>query len=128
MKKNRCPAATILLGLILIVVGALVLLANLDILPFDVDLAHWWPLILVVLGVVHLWNNRNIFDFSGLFLILLGVVFLMATLGKIFWERRLALLAGGADPARPLHRFQEKSRCARPGSGPGPPAATRTCA
>jgi hypothetical protein len=35
--------------------------------------------------VVHLWNNRNIFDFSGLFLILLGVVFLMATLGKICW-------------------------------------------
>jgi hypothetical protein len=26
----------------------------------------------IALGVVHLWNNRNIFDFSGLFLVLLG--------------------------------------------------------
>ena len=85
-ERKPLSGGTILLGLILIVVGALVLLANMNILPFDIDLAHWWPLILVALGVVHLWNNRNIFDFSGLFLILLGGVFLMATLGKICWD------------------------------------------
>jgi len=75
----------ILLGLVLIAIGVLVLLANINVLPFDLNLVHWWPLILIVLGVVHLWNNRNIFDFSGLFLILLGVIFLMATLDKICW-------------------------------------------
>lgn len=85
-EKKSLPGGAILLGIILIAAGALVLLANLNILPFDLDLAHWWPLILVVLGLVHLWNNRNIFDFSGLLLILLGVVFLMATLDKIFWS------------------------------------------
>ena len=85
-EKKPLSAGAILLGLILIALGTLVMLANLGILPFDLNLVHWWPLILVVLGVVHLWNNRNIFDFSGLFLILLGVVFLMATLGKICWS------------------------------------------
>ncbi|HEX7502451.1 MAG TPA: DUF5668 domain-containing protein, partial [Acidobacteriota bacterium] len=85
-EKRTLHGGAILVGLILIAVGGMVLLANLDILPFNVDLAHWWPLILVALGVVHLWNNRTIFDFSGLFLILLGGVFLMATLGKIDWD------------------------------------------
>jgi hypothetical protein len=41
---------------------------------------------LIVLGVLHLFNNRNIFDFSGLFLILLGGIFLLATLDVICWE------------------------------------------
>lgn len=85
-EKKPFSGGAILFGLILIAIGVLVLLANMNILPFDLDLGHWWPLILVVLGVVHLWNNRNIFDFSGLFLILLGVVFLMATLGTICWS------------------------------------------
>jgi predicted membrane protein len=85
-EKKQLPGGAILFGLILIAIGGLVLLANMNILPFDLDLGHWWPLILVVLGLVHLWNNRNIFDFSGLFLILLGVVFLMATLGTICWS------------------------------------------
>ena len=85
-ERKPFSGGAILFGLILIAIGALVLLANMDILPFDLDLGHWWPLILVVLGLVHLWNNRNIFDFSGLFLILLGVVFLMATLGRICWS------------------------------------------
>jgi hypothetical protein len=85
-EKKSLSGGAVLLGIALIAVGALVLLANMDILPFDVDLAHWWPLILIALGAVHLWNNRNIFDFSGLFLILLGGVFLMATLDKICWD------------------------------------------
>ena len=129
MSENRSfPGGTILLGLILIVVGALVLLANMHILPFDLDLAHWWPLILVALGVTHLWNNRNIFDFSGLFLILLGVVFLMATLGKIYWDDvwrywpAVLILLGLSIVFKGAHRR------ARGNAGPGPPAATRTCA
>jgi hypothetical protein len=85
-EKKSLSGGAVLLGIVLIAVGALVLLANMDILPFDVDLAHWWPLILIALGAVHLWNNRNIFDFSGLFLILLGGVFLMVTLDKICWD------------------------------------------
>jgi predicted membrane protein len=84
-EKKALTGGGILLGIILIVVGALVLLDNMDVFSFHFDLGDWWPLILIVLGIVHLWNNRNIFDFSGLFLILLGAVFLMATLDRISW-------------------------------------------
>ena len=84
-EKKSLTGGAIVLGVILIAVGALVLLANLGKLPFELDLHHWWPLILIFLGVVHLYNNRNIFDFSGLFLILLGGIFLLATLDRISW-------------------------------------------
>ena len=84
-EKKSLPGGAILLGIVLIVIGALVLLANLGKLPFTFDLHHWWPLILIVLGVVHLFNNRNIFDFSGLFLIMLGGIFLLVTLDVICW-------------------------------------------
>ncbi|MCK7474302.1 MAG: DUF5668 domain-containing protein [Rhodopseudomonas palustris] len=67
-EKKQLSNGAILLGLVLIVAGALALLDNLNIFSFHFNLGDWWPLILVALGVVHLWNNRNIFDFSGLFL------------------------------------------------------------
>ncbi len=84
-EKKQLSNGTIFLGLVLIVAGALALLDNLNIFSFHFNLGDWWPLILIALGVVHLWNNRNIFDFSGLFLILLGVVFLLAELNVIYW-------------------------------------------
>jgi len=85
-EKKQLSNGAILLGLVLIIAGALALLDNLNIFSFRFNLGDWWPLILVALGVVHLWNNRTIFDFSGLFLILLGVVFLLAELGRICWS------------------------------------------
>lgn len=84
-EKKQLSNGTILLGAILIGVGALVLLANLDVFHFHFNLGDWWPLILIVLGVIHIVDSRHIFDFSGLFLILLGGVFLMAELRVIYW-------------------------------------------
>lgn len=83
--KEKLSGKTILLGGILILAGLLVLLANLDVLAFDFNLGDWWPLILIVLGVVHLVESRNPFDFSGLFLLLLGGVFLAAELDVLRW-------------------------------------------
>ena len=84
--KKPLSAGTILFGIVLIASGVLVLLANLGQLPFDLRLHDWWPLILIFLGVAHLYNNRNVFEFSGLFLILLGVIFLLANLNVICWS------------------------------------------
>ncbi len=84
-ENKKLSGGTILLGGILIGVGALVLLSNLDVFRLHFNLGDWWPLILIVLGVMHIVDNRNIFDFSGLFLILLGGVFLMAELGTMRW-------------------------------------------
>jgi predicted membrane protein len=85
-EKKSISGGAILMGIVLIAIGTLVLLANLGKLPFELDLHHWWPLILIVLGVLHLYNNRNIFDFSGLFLVVLGGIFLLVTLGRICWS------------------------------------------
>ena len=84
-EKKPFSGGAMLLGIILIAIGVLVLLANLGQLPFALHPHQWWPLILIFLGLAHLYNNRNIFDFSGLFLVLLGVTFLLATLRVICW-------------------------------------------
>ena len=85
-EKKSLSTGTILLGIVLIAVGVLVLLSNLGRLPFDLHLHDWWPLILIFLGLAHLYNNRNVFEFSGLFLLLLGVIFLLANLNVICWR------------------------------------------
>ncbi len=44
-------------AIILIVLGVIFLLSNLDILPLgDIKslLRQWWPLILIIVGVIHL--------------------------------------------------------------------------
>jgi len=84
-ESKKLPGGTILLGTVLIGAGALVLLANLNVFSFRFNLGDWWPLILIVLGVVHILDSRNLFDFSGLFLILLGGIFLAAELDVIRW-------------------------------------------
>jgi len=84
-ENKKLPGGTILLGAILVGIGAVVLLSNLDVFHFHFNLGDWWPVILIVLGVVQLWEGRNLFDFSGLLLILLGGIFLMANLDVIGW-------------------------------------------
>lgn len=84
-ESKRLSGGTILLGAILIGIGALVLLDNLDLFSFHFNLGDWWPVILIVLGVVHIIEERNPFDFSGMFLVLLGAVFLMAEMDVIGW-------------------------------------------
>ena len=49
-----------IIGLLIVAVGASFLLTNLDILPFDVGIAQWWPLFIVAGGVVMLLSDvRN---------------------------------------------------------------------
>lgn len=54
MKKNTGP-------ILLIIVGILLLLSNLDILPLGqikTLFRQWWPLLLVVVGVLQLRSGR----------------------------------------------------------------------
>ncbi len=48
-------------AIILIVLGALFLLQNLDLLDFDLGnlLSKWWPLILIAVGVGMLFRRRG---------------------------------------------------------------------
>jgi len=72
---------------LLILVGVLFLLANLDALELDIgDLAAtWWPSLLILFGVVQLLSTRGAAPTGALFLIGLGVVFQVVTLGWAGW-------------------------------------------
>jgi predicted membrane protein len=45
----------------------------------DFRIRVWWPLILIVIGLLHLFHHRRIFDFASWLLIGLGVIFLLTT-------------------------------------------------
>jgi len=83
MGNNKRISGPVLIGLLLIVLGAVWVLNNTRVLDFEIT--EWWPLILIVIGVVHLINRRRFFVFSGWLLIGLGVVFLLAENGVLDW-------------------------------------------
>lgn len=54
MRKNTGP-------IILIILGLLLLLSNLNILPLGqlkILLKQWWPLLLVIVGIIQLRSSR----------------------------------------------------------------------
>jgi predicted membrane protein len=65
-------------GLIIVVVGIALLLHHLGIIPFD-PIARFWPLILVLFGVMNLMSQSG--RFFGLLLILAGFVLQLNKLG-----------------------------------------------
>lgn len=66
----------IIIGLLLIILGAGFLLDKLDILNFSDLLSDWWALIFVIIGLVQLFKRNRGSALPGLFFILLGVVLL----------------------------------------------------
>ncbi len=47
------PSALLILGLLLVAVGIVILCGNLNVLPY-VDWQHYWPVVLIVGGVLEL--------------------------------------------------------------------------
>jgi predicted membrane protein len=84
MGNNKKISGPVLIGLLLIVLGAVWVLNNTHVIDFEIK--EWWPLILIVIGLVHLINRRRFFVFSGWLLIGLGVVFLLAENGVVHWH------------------------------------------
>ena len=77
MKKQRSQFA---IAIVLIVLGVVFLLGNLDIINVDIGdlISNWWPLILILLGVIGLFQARST-PVGSIFLIVIGVVFLLIT-------------------------------------------------
>lgn len=71
MKKSL---TRIIIGLLIVAVGASFLLTNLNILPFDVGIAEWWPMFIIVAGVIILLNDIKQYLWA-LLVVALGVVF-----------------------------------------------------
>lgn len=72
-------------GIFIVVIGGILLLSNLGILTIDLSLVTFWPVILIVIGIVKLVN----FDEStsaGVILLILGVYFQLKNLNVEFIE------------------------------------------
>ena len=87
-----------IIGLLIVAVGASFLLTNLDILPFDVGIAQWWPLFIVAGGVVMLLSDVRNYLWA-LLVIGLGVLFQLKQFGivdvnpwQLFWPAIIIVL------------------------------------
>ena len=87
-----------IIGLLIVVVGASFLLTNLNILPFDVGIAQWWPLFIVAGGVVMLLSDVRNYLWA-LLVIGLGVLFQLKQFGivdvnplQLFWPAIIIVL------------------------------------
>ncbi len=78
----------IVIGTVVILVGVLLFLGNLNVLNLDVgDLfSNLWPSILILIGLVQLYASRGTSVMGPLFLILLGVVLQLAALDIVPWS------------------------------------------
>lgn len=81
--KRRYFGATVA-GLLLIVLGAVWVLHNLDMLNFRLN--AWWPLILIAVGLVHMANSRRLTEPGAWIMILLGGAFLLTTNHILEWD------------------------------------------
>jgi predicted membrane protein len=77
MSNHKRPSTVNFFGLLLIVLGVLWVLNNTGMLDFQIRV--WWPLILIVIGLLHLYHRHRIFDFFGYLMVGLGVIFLLSS-------------------------------------------------
>jgi len=93
MKEFKIQQRTIM-GVSVILVGVILLLSSMGIIGSDVSIGMFWPVILIVLGIIRIVN----FDestYAGIIFLILGVYFQLrnfnidflenASLAKIFW-------------------------------------------
>ena len=86
MDNRKRHFGAIIFGLMLVAVGAVWMLNNLDIIQFHFKLKQWWPLILIAIGLIHLANGRRFFEPGAWFMILLGGAFLLTANNILAWQ------------------------------------------
>lgn len=81
----------IITGLLIVAIGLSFLLTNLNVLPFSVAIGDWWPIFVIVGGILILLNDRKNYLWA-LLVIALGVVFQLKQLSiidinpwQLFW-------------------------------------------
>lgn len=69
-------------GLVILSAGTILLLGNADIIDTARAFATWWPLVIILTGVVSLFANRRHW-FVGLIIIAVGTAFLLSNLNVL---------------------------------------------
>jgi hypothetical protein len=83
-RHERRREGRIFTGVVFLIIGTLLLLGNLNFLDIRPLFSHWWPLILVVIGVKQfLILNGSGAWIGGVFWVGTGVLFLASTLGYL---------------------------------------------
>jgi len=77
MAMSRSGRDNLFGGLLLILLGGLFLLDNLDVADFGDVFVNWWPLIIVALGISHVVSSDDRRCFGNYILIIVGL-FLLA--------------------------------------------------
>ena len=100
MNQKRHYQGRIFSGLVIIAIGVIFLLANMDKLDFGDFISIYWPMILIVIGISHLLTSGFQNAGVGLFLIAIGAFFQLNNLGVLggrvwtyFWP--LLIIAAG---------------------------------
>jgi predicted membrane protein len=86
MDNRKRHFGAIVAGLMLVALGAVWMLHNLDILEFHFKLKQWWPMILLAIGLFHLSNSRRFAEPGAWFMILLGGAFLLTANDILAWR------------------------------------------
>ena len=89
------------IGLLLVAIGLLLFLSNQDVLDLGPIFSHWWPLVIILVGLWKLmvWGASSIG--SVILLIVIGILCMLATWDVIEWSALfrlwpLVLIAAGA--------------------------------
>jgi hypothetical protein len=100
MSQQRNFQGRIFSGLVIIAIGVIFLLANMDKLDFGDFISIYWPMILIVIGISHLLSSGFRNAGFGLLLIAIGAFFQLINLGVLegrvwtyFWP--LLIIAAG---------------------------------
>jgi predicted membrane protein len=104
------------IGILLVAIGLLILLENLDVLDLGSFVTRWWPLLILLVGLWKLivWGAQSLG--TAVLLMIIGVLCLLATLNVIAWGEIfrlwpiLLISIGTWILLRPVRHFSEKFR------------------
>jgi len=94
---NKTKSNPVLIGLLLIILGVVFLSDSFHFIRFGYLISHWWPLILIGIGLYKLNQRAN---GGGIALIIIGSLFLLSELNIFSWHQisrlwPLALIIAG---------------------------------
>ena len=84
-RHNHSRITVSWVGLVILIVGVILLLSNLGYINANMNdiIRDYWPVILIIIGITQI-VGRDVS--GGIFMIILGGVFLMVTLDKWYWH------------------------------------------